>query len=622
MVFLMSQISHLKTSDLTVIQEHFINHVMNKISQSLPLVLFLFSTLFLLTDCRTDPKVDEATEVVEYKRTVNEVSLAPLKEPNSLNPIITTDNVALNTLGYLFQTLQSIDPTDLSLTPILAKAAPEVEEIDNGIAYTFELREDAVWPNGTAITAKDVEFTLKAILNPKIPSPYRGVVNVYSDLTIDENNPRRFTISMKEKNIRSEEVASNSFFVLPAYHYDAQNLLADIPVRDLIDPAKAEQLANTNPNLQAFADEFMKPKYAREVDGVIGSGAYELNEWVTGQRVTMVKKENWWGDAVENNVYYGNNVDKITLQPIGDANVVVAAMQNEDIDVLDGMSPETFKTLKADENVSKAYDFFTAPRYVTGFWYINNQNSKLSDKRVRRALAHVVDVDAIINDVLDIPLERISTPILSTMPGYDPNLKPIEFDVEKAKALLNDAGWEDSNNNGIVDKMISGELVELSLTVATASVRATQEQAAELVKEDAIQAGIEIEILKKDPKVNIGELNTGDYELTLGAILEPTPWAYDPYQFWHTASVPPNGINRMRFGNAETDALIEEIRTTMDAEKRNELYKKFQQVIYEEQPIIFLYEQPNFLAIHKRFNTKAFAYSPNYFIGDFDMNRK
>ena len=101
-----------------------------------------------------------------------------------------------------------------------------------------------------------------------------------------------------------------------------------------------------------------------------------------------------------------------------------------------------------------------------------------------------------------------------------------------------------------------------------------------------------------------------------------TPCAYDPHQAWHTCSFSPNGANRTRFGNAETDILIEKIRTTMDEEKRKDLYKEFQRIVYEEQPMVFLYEVPNLLAIHKRFKTKAFAYTPNYFIGDFDMNRK
>ncbi|MEL6720955.1 MAG: ABC transporter substrate-binding protein, partial [Bacteroidota bacterium] len=312
---------------------------MNKISLSLPFVLVLFSTLFLLTNCRTDPKVEE--ETIEYKRTVNEVIIAPLNEPDNLNPVLTTDNIALNAIGYMFQPLQAINPATLALEPLLVKSAPETKEEGDGIAYTFELREDAVWPNGSPITAEDVTFSIKAILNPKVPTRFRALLSPFSDLILDDENPKKFTIVMKGKNIRNEAVASSSFFILPAYHYDAQNLLSDISVKDLLDPKKAENLAASNPNLQAFADEFLKPKYAREVDGVVGSGPYRLAEWVTGQSVTLEKKEDWWGDSVEDNVYYGNNVDKIIMQPIGEANVAVAAMQNEEIDIIGGMVPET-----------------------------------------------------------------------------------------------------------------------------------------------------------------------------------------------------------------------------------------------------------------------------------------
>ncbi|MEM6697838.1 MAG: ABC transporter substrate-binding protein [Bacteroidota bacterium] len=585
------------------------------------LVLFLFATLFLLTDCRTDPKVEEEDKV-EYKRMVNEVVVAASVDADNLNPVLTSSSVTIDLLNQMFQTLQVINPENLEMTPLLAKSEPIISDFENGVAYTFEIRDNAVWPNGTSITGKDVEFSMKAILNPKVPSPHRVNLSPIGAFSIDENNPKKFTISMKERNIRSEEIASASFYVIPAYHYDPQNLLGSILIQDLLDPSKADQLASSDPNLQIFADEFIKPKYAREAGGIVGSGPYQFEEWVTGQRIVLSKKEDWWADGIEENVYFGNNVDKIIYQPIEDDNVAVAAMQNEEIDVITGLTPDAYKAMKTDEIINKSYNVITAPRHVTGFWYINTENPKLSDKRVRRALAHLVNVQSVIDNILDMPLDRIVTPILPSMPGYDSSLKPIEFNVEKAKALLKEAGWEDSNNNGIVDKMINGELVEMNLQLLASASRQTQLDQGQLVKDDAIQAGVNIEVISQEFNVVIDNVKKKTYELSLGAIGERTPYAYDPYQAWHTASAPPNGSNRVGFGNAETDALIEKIRTTVDEEERKKLYKEFQQVIYDEQPMIFLYEVPNFLAIHKRFNSEGFNYTPNYFIGDFDISRK
>ncbi|MEM8527105.1 MAG: ABC transporter substrate-binding protein [Bacteroidota bacterium] len=593
---------------------------MNKLSRSLPLVLFFFSTLFLLTDCRTDPKVEK--EKVEYKRTANEAIIAASVEADNLNPVLTSSSVTIDITNQIFQTLQIVDPEKLELTPLLAKSPPSVSDFENGVAYTFEIRDNAVWPNGSSITGKDVEFSIKAILNPKVPSPHRVNLSPIGGFSIDESNPKKFTISMKEKNIRSEEVASAGFYVIPAYHYDPQNLMADIPIQDLLNPNKADQLGNSNPSLQAFADEFIKPKYAREAGGIVGSGPYQFEEWITGQRIVLSKKENWWADDIDENVYFGNGIDKIIYQPIEDDNVAIAAMQNEEIDVITGLVPDTYKTMQGDETISKAYDVITAPRYVTGLWYVNNENPKLSDRKVRRALAHLIDVQSVIDNILDMPLTRITTPVLASMPGHDDSLKPVEFNVEKAKELLEESGWKDSNNNGVVDKMIDGELVEMNLELIVSAARQTQLDQGQLVKEDALQAGINIEVIQQEFNVQRENLGKKNYELSMGAVGERTPYAFDPYQMWHTSSAPPNGTNRMGFGNAETDTLIEEIRTTVDEEKRKDLYKQFQQIVYEEQPVIFLYEIPNFLAIHKRFNSKGFNYTPNYFIGDFDMDKK
>ncbi|MEM9887350.1 MAG: ABC transporter substrate-binding protein [Bacteroidota bacterium] len=595
--------------------------------QSRFLLLALSACCFLLTNCDRDkPIEEEEAPTVEYKRNVNEVIAAYPSEADNLNPLLSTSNTARIVHTYLFQTLEVVNPKTLTLTPLLAKARPQVEEIKEGeevtgVAYTFEIREEAAWPNGSPVTAKDVEFSMKAMYNPRVPAgAFRNNASAIQDLVLYEDDPRKLSVIMQGKYIRNEEIAGNGFYIMPAYHYDPQNLLADISIQDLIDPDKAEQLANSNPKLQQFADEFIQPKYAREIGGVVGSGPYQLKEFTTGQRLVLERKTDWWGEKIEtDNPLFENNVEEIIYQPIRDATAKTAAIRSEQIDVLSNVAPQIYEELKDDEAVSQAYDFFAAPQYVSGFWLINTKNPKLADKRVRRALAHVVDVDAIIENVLQMSLNRISNIVLPSMPGYDSSLSLIEFDVEKAKSLLAEAGWEDTNNNGTVDKEIDGKLTEMNLEILTVNSRATQQEAALLVKEDAIKAGINLEILNQEPNVQRENFKSRNFELATNATLEPAPWAYDPNQMWHTESDTPDGFNRVGFGNAATDALIEEIRTTLDEEKRLELYKEFQRIVYDEQPMIFLYEVPNFLVIHKRFNAEAFNYNPNYLPGTFDM---
>jgi peptide/nickel transport system substrate-binding protein len=584
------------------------------------LVYVLLSVLFL-TQCRTDPETPEEV-IVDYKRMGNEVIAATIAEAENLNPLLATSAYARAPIEYMFQSLVTIDPATLNIIPVLASELPEKEErADGSVAYTFAIREEAVWDNGSPVTAADVVFTLKAIFNPRVGAGNgRNNLVALQEVITYPDNPKRVTLVAANKYIRNEAILGGGYNVIPAYHYDPDGLLTDVDLAALIDPEQAEQQANNNPNLQAFADNIITPRYAREAGGVTGSGSYALARFETGQGVTLQRKENWWGEGVaEGNMYFDNNVPTITYIGIGDAGAQEASIRDEQIDVLSGISPDLYMRLSEDPQVMNTYDAFEASRSVWGFWNINTKNPKLSDKRVRRALAHLVDVDAIIENVLEMPLPRITTSITSTMPGYDPSLEPIDLDIEKAKSLLAEAGWTDSNNNGIVDKEIDGELVEMNLELLTVSSSQTQQDGALLVKEDAILAGVNIEILPQESATQRQRMASRDYELATGATLEPTPSTYDPFQMWHTESDNPSGFNRVGFGNAESDALIEKIQGTLNQEERNKLYREFQQLLYDEQPMVFLYEIPNFLLIHKRFNAEAVPLSPNFYPASFEL---
>lgn len=589
-------------------------------------VFLLFAVVFLLTQCRTDPKPEDIG--VDFKRTSNEVIIATTSEADNLNPQLTTSGYAQAALNYMFQSLINIDPSTSSLVPVLAEARPTMEEIEEdgevvNVTYTFNIRDEAVWANGTPVTAADVVFTMKAILNPRVPAgAVRSVMTSIKDVITYEDDPKKLTIVTQGKYIRNEEVAGASFFVMPAYHYDPNGLLNAVSVSDMLNPETAASIADSDPKLQQFADEFVKPLYAREVGGVIGSGPYELGEFTTGQRLVLNRKSDWWGEGLADNMFFDNEVAAIVYQPIADANAGITAVRDEQIDILDNIAPEPYNELKADAQVSTIYNAFEAPRPVTGFWLINTKDPKLKDKRVRRAIAHVVNVDEIIETVLNSPMKRTTTTVLEGMPGYDDSLKPIQLDIDEAKSLLAAAGWEDTNGNGVVDKNINGEQVEMDLEILVVGAVPTQQAAALLVQEDAIQAGINLEVVALEPNTQRQRVKDRDYELATSATFEPTPWAYDPFQMWHTTSDNPSGFNRVGFGNAESDALIEEIQTTLNQNERNKLYKRFQRLIYEEQPMVFLYQIPNFMLIHKRFDAEVYPILPNYFPASLELKEE
>jgi peptide/nickel transport system substrate-binding protein len=242
------------------------------------------------------------------------------------------------------------------------------------------------------------------------------------------------------------------------------------------------------------------------------------------------------------------------------------------------------------------------------------RNPKLADKRVRHALAHVVDADEIIDELYMGFGERIASPVSLASPDYNKNLKPVPFSIEKAKQLLASAGWKDSNNNGIVDKVLDGKSTELSLNFLYTAGKEISEQLALLFQDNAKKAGIEIKIQAMEGKEILGHWASHDFEL-LSAGRGGLP-IWSPEQNWHT-----NSDNRSGFGNAETDAIIDKIPVTFDPKKRRQMYYQLQEKILDEMPEIFLFAPKECVAIHKRFEAKAIDGVPGYAPAEFKLKK-
>ncbi|NJK82649.1 MAG: hypothetical protein HC912_01385 [Saprospiraceae bacterium] len=214
-----------------------------------------FCLLMCATSCRTDPK--PKTVLPNFVRTTNTVITAERSEPEGLNPMLSYSLYANNVMDHLFQYLMTIDPKTLDFVPALAKAKPQIEfKNDDGerTHYTFELREEAQWDNGTPILASDVLFSLKTILNPKVNSSLKGIIEPLRAVMLYPENPRKLTLVMDGNNINNEAIAVAGFGIIPAYHYDANGLLKEIAIEDLLDEEKANSIADKNPvysNLQS-----------------------------------------------------------------------------------------------------------------------------------------------------------------------------------------------------------------------------------------------------------------------------------------------------------------------------------------------------------------------------------
>jgi ABC-type transport system substrate-binding protein len=574
-------------------------------SQYFPLPLAFL--LLLITFSCVEEKTLPQSESIVYARIP--------AEPDRLNPILATSTYSRAINEQLFLNMLHFDPETLELSPVLAKSMPVIEEKGEGIAYTFEIHEEAVWDNGTPITGYDYAFTIKSILNPKVNAAHvRGYIEFISDVIVDPENPKKFTVLTDEKYIISEAVIGG-FPPLPAYYYDADNHLKDVSVKQLADESTVAAFAENNEALAAFAEAFNRESFSR--DSISGSGAYQFIEWETGQKVVIERKEDWWGNAlVKDYPMLQAAPKKIVFRIIPSPTAMLAALKSQQIDVTAQIDAQAFTDLKDNATVNDQYHLFTPLTMTFYFIGMNNNNPKLADKRVRRALAHLVDVDNLIDNQFYGLAKRTIGPFHPTKEYYHKDLRPIPYSPDKARALLAEAGWEDTNNNGIVDKMIDGEQVELSLEYHVSSASKFANSQAIIFQNDAKQAGVDIKIIPKEFRVLIGDVKRRDYEIYSGA-LSQTLTVDDPKQLWHSESDTPDGFNRVSFNNAESDRLIEQIRETLDREERNKLYLQFQEIIYEEQPCIFLFAPFERIAISKEFDAEASIRRPGFFVNTF-----
>jgi peptide/nickel transport system substrate-binding protein len=255
------------------------------------------------------------------------------------------------------------------------------------------------------------------------------------------------------------------------------------------------------------------------------------------------------------------------------------------------------------------------------YYYIalNGKKPALADVRVRRALAQLTDVDQIIKSAMHGLAERVNGPIHPSSLYYDHSLSLIPFNAANAKLLLAEAGWTDSDGDGILDKLINGKKESLSLRFLYSTGNQTGESVALLLQQAATQVGVGIQIEGMVFGEAVKAYRGRDYDLAY-FLWSNMPGPPDMKQIWHTDSDTPAGANRTGFGDSASDALIDSIRTTLVEEKQKDLYLRIQRRIYADQPYIFLYAPRERIAINSTFKAGTSALRPGFFVRHFQLH--
>lgn len=570
------------------------------------------STVF--TGCKNET---DCTKIKSKREGNPDVIVHELADPDKLNPATSTSANAQYVENNIFMYLLDVDKEKLEITPSLVKERPKVSGIDEGefkggMKLEYEIRPEAVWDNGTPVTGYDVVFSYKSVKNPLVDAEQlRPYLDFIDDVVVDKDNPKKFTVYSKKRYFDLEFSTGGQAYILPEYAYDPNQTMRKFSFQDLNDP-KMQNKLRANADIIAFATQFNSEKYQRDAGFVVGCGPYSFTSWTTGQRIILTRKQNWWGDKLLGTApVFVANPPKITYEIVNDWTTAVTAMKDEGIDVMREIQPKLFNDLQKNPTFLCKYNLYTPQMLAYNYIGINMKSPKLSDVKVREALARLVDRKQIINVLLygnGIPCYG---PVLPAKKYCDTTLTKYEFDMEKAKQLLDEAGWKDSDGDGIRDKVVNGQKLSLELTFKYNSGNDTREKIGVFLQENAKKVGIKVNLLMREWTVFLEETKQHNFDLYCGGWVSD-PISDDPKQIWHTQSYS-GGSNYVGFGDAKSDATIDSMRNELDPAKIDQYYHDFQREVNEQVPYIFLYVANNRLAIAKRFEgAKAYASRPGY----------
>ena len=234
------------------------------------------------------------------------------------------------------------------------------------------------------------------------------------------------------------------------------------------------------------------------------------------------------------------------------------------------------------------------------------------DKRVRRAFGHLINRAEIIETLYYGMATMTNSPINPNKPYYNKNIPNIEYDLEAAKKLLADAGWKDTDSDGILDKKVKGKQVDMVVKYKYNQGNDTRKNIGLMLKDEAERVGIKVEVINREWTVFLADIKDRDFEMYCGAWVQG-PELDDLRQIWHTDAITADGSNRVGFGNDASDAIIDKIPYTLDEAERNQLYYEIQEIIHDEQPYVFLFVPSERIAISRRFEgAETSALRPGY----------
>jgi len=478
---------------------------------------------------------------------------------DTLTPLVSTDAYASEIQNYVLESLLVRHPETLEWQGLLAR---DWEVAEDGLTITFELRRGLRFSDGEPLTAADVAFSYDFIMDEAIAAPrqrayYRRVEAVEA---VD-----RHTVVFR--------------FAEP--YFNALSLAGGLPVlaEHYYGRFREEPEAFNNSRSRLF-----------------GSGPYRFpaaGEWTPDSgRVELERNPRYWGPLEP-------PFRRLVWEVIENDSARLTTYRNGDIDLYQAR-PREFEDLLEDEALMGRSDSRAYMSPTAGYSYIawnqrQGAETPFDDTRVRRAMTFLTDREALIREVMAGHAEVAVSPFNPRSPQHDEAIEPRDHDPERARALLEEAGWVDRDGDGVLEDEQGNEF-SFQLTYVQAST--DTQRVVEYLRDAWARAGIEMEPRPTEWSVMLEAIDQGDYDaITLG-------WTsgieVDIYQMFHSSQVD-EGDNYVGYRNPELDAVIEQARATVEEGPRMALWHRAERHLFEDQPYTFLFRRETLLLLDDRF---------------------
>jgi peptide/nickel transport system substrate-binding protein len=488
----------------------------------------------------------------------------------STNPILISSAAEFDILGLTGFGLFSFDR---GLEPFAnAETVVSWQTSADGLFDKVVMRDDLVWSDGRPITAHDIAFTYRVIMDPRVPVPavrsgteqMRGV-HAYDDRTV----------VFFHKEPLATNVWNINFPVLPKHVY--------------------EPTWEQDPSLKD------SPEHVALEERPVSGGPYEIASRKRGQEIVLRRRDTWStvnGKKVREEPFFKD----VRFRIIEDVNTALLALKSGEIDEMI-LQPEQWTTQTVDDEFYRLNTKATAPEWVSFHFAWNIASPFFADRRVRRAMSYAFDHDRM--------LEKICLGMYTPCAGnYPPDswmagpkkLQPYKQDLDKAEALLDEAGWSDHDNDGIRDKEIEGRLVPFEFTMLV-NQQPFRIAICTLLKENLEQIGIVVNVRP----VEVTTLQDMMQKRNFQACFSGWGSGTDPdtsENIWKTGEM----RNYCGYSNPEVDRLFAEGRRELDRSRRAEKYARIQELLYEDQPYTWLFWRNSFYGFSK--NLRGYVFSP------------